>query len=70
MRGKLDVEDYEYINIIISDRFYKHALELKLKEEAPKWLRDFAESSFQSGFLDCILWLKEKKVIKVRVGGK
>lgn len=70
MKGKLDVKDYEYFNALIDDRFYKHTLDLKLKEEMPEPLKDLAESSFQSGFLDCIHWLKEKKIIKVKVGGK
>ena len=70
MKGKLDIKDFEYIDTIIDDRFYKHTLELKLKEELPKVMQDFAESSFHSGFLDCIHWLREKKIIKVKMGEK
>jgi len=64
--GKLELGTFEDIDAIILDRYIKRTNELKLEFRIPKHLLEFAQTMFESGFIDCIAWLKEKKIIKLR----
>ena len=68
MKGKLDLKGKEYkdMEIIMNERFFKHMKELDLKEELPEELIKFAESNFNSGFIDCITWLEENRILKIK----
>ena len=69
MRGKLNIKgmSFEDFDIIIGDRFFRHIKNLKLEnDKMPDYMMEFAQTNFQSGFLDCISYLREKGIIKVK----
>ena len=69
MKGKLNLKEtsFEDLENIIGDRFFRYTKQLKLKEELPDELKKLAEINYQSGFIDCFSWLREKGIIKVKL---
>lgn len=69
MKGKLDIREMSFDDFenMIQDRFFRHRKELKLKgKELPDYLIEFGKINFQSGVLNCIVWLRDKGVIKIK----
>ena len=70
MKGKLNMKgkSFEDFENIVLDRFLRHRNDLKLDyNKLPNYMLEFAQTNFQSGFLDCILWLREKGLLKVKL---
>jgi len=73
MKGTLDLrkKKFEDIKIIILDRHNRHINELDIEyDKLSKDMKEFALVNFRSGFIDCIQWLKERGVIKVKISDK
>jgi len=69
MKGKLFIESTEELDKIIENRFFESLyMEMqKIPIDDRKVVSLIAESSFSTGFYNCLNWLKEKRVLKIKV---